>query len=61
MHSRKPGIFSVDADNGSDGLQALAENPVNVVVLDYRMPEQDGLAVAKTICQRDESTDISSC
>ena len=46
------------ADNGTDALRALAENPVDIVVLDYRMPDMDGLAVARAICQRDESTHI---
>jgi len=37
------------ADNGPVGLRLLAENSVDVVVLDYRMPEMDGFAVATAI------------
>jgi len=37
------------ADNGLVGLRLLAENSVDVVVLDYRMPEMDGFAVATAI------------
>ena len=40
------------ADNGADGLARLAESPVDVVVLDYRMPDMDGLAVATAIRKR---------
>ena len=54
----KEGYSVLTADNGTDALRALAENPVDIVVLDYRMPEMDGLAVARAICQRDESTHI---
>jgi len=54
----KQGYSVLTADNGTDALRALADNPVDLVVLDYRMPDMDGLAVARAICQRDESTRI---
>jgi CheY-like chemotaxis protein len=43
------GYAVLTADNGVVGLKLLAENSVDVVVLDYRMPEMDGLAVATAI------------
>ena len=46
------GYSVLTADNGADGLAALAENPVDVVVLDYRMPDMDELAVATAIRKR---------
>jgi len=39
----KEGYSVLTADNGTDALRALAENPVDIVVLDYRMPDMDGL------------------
>jgi CheY-like chemotaxis protein len=43
------GYSVLTADNGTVGLRLLAENSVDVVVLDYRMPEMDGLTVATAI------------
>ena len=46
------------ADSGHAGLSLLAENLVDVVVLDYRMPEMDGLAVATAIRKSHEQIPI---
>ena len=43
------GYFVLTANNGPVGLKLLAENSVDVVVLDYMMPEMDSLAVAMAI------------
>ena len=43
------GYAVLTADNGPIGLRLLDENSVDVIVLDYRMPEMDGLAVATAI------------
>jgi len=43
------GYSVLTANNGAVGLKLLAENSVDVVVLDYMMPEMDGLAVAMAI------------
>jgi two-component system chemotaxis response regulator CheY len=38
------GIANVSiADNGITALQALAKNPVHLVISDYNMPQMDGL------------------
>ena len=38
------GYSVLTADNGPEGLRLLAENPVDIIVLDYVMPDMDGLA-----------------
>jgi len=40
------------ASNGEEALQTMERNPVDVVLLDMRMPGQDGLAVLRTIKQK---------
>ena len=46
------------ADSGHAGLSLLAENLVDVVVLDYRMPGMDGLPVATAIRERPDRIPI---
>jgi two-component system response regulator AtoC len=40
------------AGNGEEALETMARNPFDVVLLDMRMPGQDGLSVLRTIKQR---------
>jgi CheY-like chemotaxis protein len=40
------------AETGEAGLAMLASSPVDMVILDYQMPEMDGAAVATEIRQR---------
>jgi DNA-binding NtrC family response regulator len=40
------------ARDGEEALQTMARNPFDVVLLDLRMPGQDGLSVLRTIKQR---------
>lgn len=39
-----PSVRVVTASNGKEGLAALAQNPVDLIVSDQRMPEMDGVA-----------------
>jgi len=40
------------AGDGEEALQTMEQNPVDVVLLDLRMPGQDGLSVLRTIKQK---------
>jgi len=40
------------AGNGEKALQTMEQNPFDVVLLDIRMPGQDGLSVLRTIKQK---------
>lgn len=44
--------------NGSEALQAMAQRPADVVLLDLRMPGMDGMAVLKEIKQRWPETEV---
>jgi len=40
------------ASDGEEALQSMEQNPFDVVLLDMRMPGQDGLSVLRTIKQK---------
>ena len=40
------------ASDGEEALQSMEQNPSDVVLLDMRMPGQDGLSVLRTIKQK---------
>ena len=40
------------ASDGEEALQTMEQNPADVVLLDMRMPGQDGLAVLRTMKQK---------
>jgi len=45
------GFEVMTAGSGQDGLRLLREDPADVVILDYRMPEMNGFDVALAIRQ----------
>ncbi len=47
LKKRKLDVTS--AESGKEALQVLRENPIDVVVLDVRMPDMDGLETLKEI------------
>ena len=46
---RKRKLDVTSAESGKEALQMLQQNPVDVVVLDVRMPDMDGLETLKEI------------
>src|SRR5271157_3438523 len=41
------------ANDGSEGLARLAERPYDLVLLDFAMPERDGIEILRDIRERD--------
>jgi CheY-like chemotaxis protein len=47
------GINVVEAADGSEALEAMARNPVNVVLMDCQMPVMDGYTATRHIRERE--------
>jgi DNA-binding NtrC family response regulator len=54
----KAGYDVITAGRGADGLRQFALNPVDLVLLDLKMPGMDGLAVLREIRQRSQTTPV---
>ena len=48
----------MEATNGSDALRMVAEERPDLVVLDYKMPEMDGIAVLKALRAKPETAGL---
>ena len=48
----KEGYVVVEADRGSEALKALDEQEIDLVLLDYRLPDTDGIQVLKSMAPR---------
>lgn len=55
---KKAGYAVLTASRGEEGLQKFALNPVDLVLLDLKMPGMDGLAVLREIRQRSEHVPV---
>ncbi len=49
LYLKKAGFGSVQAENGLEALEKLAQEPVDLVVTDLNMPRMDGLALTKSL------------
>lgn len=54
----KRGLVVRTADSGSNGLEALREKPADIVVLDMRMPEMDGVETFRAIKKQNPTTEV---
>lgn len=49
---------AVEAGNGVEGLACLADNPIDLVITDWNMPEMNGIEFAKAIRSKDQYKDL---
>jgi DNA-binding NtrC family response regulator len=55
---RRRGMVVQSAPNGAAGLELLAREEVDAIVLDVRMPGMDGIATFKAIRERNSLTPV---
>jgi signal transduction histidine kinase len=55
---KRRGIHAREADRGETALQMLAESPVDVVILDVKMPGMDGIECLKRIKEMEGLTEV---
>jgi DNA-binding NtrC family response regulator len=55
---KKAGYDVLTARRGEEGLRTFALNPVDLVLLDLKMPGMDGLAVLREVRQRSQTTPV---
>ncbi len=55
---KKAGYQVLTARRGEEGLELFALHPVDLVLVDLKMPGMDGLAVLRELCQRDPEVPI---
>ncbi|HOE18865.1 MAG TPA: sigma-54 dependent transcriptional regulator [Syntrophorhabdaceae bacterium] len=54
----KEGHTVATAGNGSDAISLFKDNPLEIVFLDYRLPDTDGLTLLKTFKEMNPEVDI---
>jgi len=48
----------LEAGNGIEALEVLAQNNVDLIITDWNMPEMDGLTFVKTLRSKDQYKEI---
>jgi two-component system chemotaxis response regulator CheY len=48
----------LEAVNGVEGLEVLANNKVDLIITDWNMPEMDGLTFVKTLRAKEEFKEV---
>ena len=54
----KAGHSAVTAHNGKQGLESMTRNPPDVIILDYRLPDMDGISIIERIRALDTGVPI---
>lgn len=49
MYLKAAGFVCLQAENGLEALEKLAQEPVDLVITDLNMPRMDGLALTKSL------------
>ena len=52
------GLQVIEAENGLDALDKLARHPVDMMIVDWQMPEMDGLELVRHLRNSEEYADI---
>jgi len=52
--AHEAGVEAVSAENGQDGLEALAKNKINLIFCDVNMPVMGGLEMVENIKAQEE-------
>ena len=55
---QRRGLDARGVDSGMEALKLVAEDPPEVVVLDVKMPDMDGIATLKAIKDRDPKVEV---
>ncbi|MGD0945927.1 MAG: response regulator [Candidatus Binatia bacterium] len=55
---QRRGLDARGVDTGMEALKLVAEDPPEVVVLDVKMPDMDGIATLKAIKDRDPKVEV---
>lgn len=55
---QRRGLEARGVDSGMEALKLVAEDPPEVVVLDVKMPDMDGIATLKAIKDRDPKVEV---
>src|SRR5689334_6814226 len=52
------GFESIEAESGPEGISLLSQNDISLVLLDYMLPEMDGMEVLKIIRSKYSALDL---
>ncbi len=56
IHLNEVGFSVISADRGDDGVKKFKEKPADIIILDIRLPDMDGLTILRSI--RDDDKNI---
>ena len=51
----------VEAGDGNEALNMLGQNPVDLMLVDWNMPNMDGITLVRKVREKDKATPIIMC